>query len=109
MVWLIWLRVAPLPGCRVTPADGEPSLECALARPGPGELRPTELREALDAALQSYRQRVDEIEACVAFEPRDWHGANDPDGRVRAAAAAASASAGVHFASFGCRPPGSSA
>jgi hypothetical protein len=107
VIWLVWLRVAVLPGCKVTPDGGEPALECALSVPRPGELPPGELREALDAALRSHRYRVDEIEACVRFEPRDWHEGNDPDGRVRAAAAAASSQGGVRFASFGCRPPAS--
>lgn len=109
MIWLVWLRVAVLPGCKVSSEGGEPALECALSAPRSGELWPDELREALDAALLSHRYRVAEIEACVRFEPRDWHEGNDPDCRVRAAAAAASKKGGVHFASFGCRPPASPA
>jgi hypothetical protein len=109
VIWLVWLRVAALPGCKVTPDGAEPALECALSAPTSRELPSGELRETLDAALRSHRYRVAEIEACLRFDPRDWHEANDRDGRVRAAAAAASTKGGVHFASFGRRPPASSA
>jgi len=104
VIWLVWLRFAPLPGCKVTPEGGEPVLECALSAATAGEVR-----ETLDGALRSHRYRVAEIEACVQFDPRAWHAGNDPDGRVRAAAAAVSSHAGVHFASFGRGPPGPSA
>lgn len=100
MVWLVWLHVAPLPGCKVTPESGEPALECAVRAETPGDVH-----EALDTALRKHRYRVDEIEACVAFDPARWDDASDPDGRVRAAAAAAREQGGVQFASFGRASP----
>jgi hypothetical protein len=100
MVWLVWLRVAPLPGCKVTPETGDPALECAVRADTAADVRP-----ALDTALRRSRHRVDEIEACVAFDPASWDDANDPDGRVRTAAAAAREQGGVHFTSFGRGAP----
>lgn len=100
MIWLIWLRVAGFPGCKVTPATGSDALECALSADAPHDLG-----AILDAALRPHRYRVGELEACVAFEPDAWDDRNDPDGRVRAAAAAAREQGGVHFASFGRAPP----
>lgn len=100
MVWLVWLRVESLPGCRQVPLDGSDELECAL------ELAQVDgLRAALDEALRPHRHRVAEIEARLAFRAADWDDRSDPESRVRAAAAAARERGGVHFASFGCRPP----
>jgi len=100
MIWLVWLRVAPLPGCKVTPESGEPALECAVeAETAAG------VREVLDTALRRHRHRVDAIEACVAFDPAFWNDASDPEGRVRAAAAEVRERGGVHFASFGRSSP----
>ena len=99
MTWLVWLRVAPLPGCKVTPESGADTLECALEADAPDDVR-----ALLDAVLRPNRYRVAEIEACVRFDPLDWHSENDPDGRVRAAASAAREQGGVQFASFGRKP-----
>ena len=100
MVWLVWLRVESLPGCRQVPQDGSDELECAL------ELeRVDELRATLDEALRPHRHRVAEIQARLAFEATDWDERSDPESRVRAAAAAARERGGVQFASFGCAPP----
>ncbi|MEX2205548.1 MAG: hypothetical protein WEF50_04895 [Myxococcota bacterium] len=100
MIWLVWLRVAPLPGCKVTPENGADTLEGALD----AESR-EDVRALLDRALQRHRQSVAELEACIPFEPPAWNDRNDPDARVRNAAAAARAQGGVHFASFGRAPP----
>jgi hypothetical protein len=100
MVWLVWLHVAPLPGCKTTPESGDPALECAV-RAGTAE----EARAALDTALRRHRYRVDGIEALVAFDPAGWNDATDPDRRVRSAAAAALEKGGVQFASFGRAAP----
>jgi hypothetical protein len=103
VIWLVWLRVAPLPGCKVTPESGADTLECALEAESAADVR-----EILDHALHRHRHRVDGIEACVAFDPGAWNDANDPDARVRnAAAAVARDGGGVHFASFGRAPPDS--
>ncbi len=100
MIFLVWLRVAPLPGCKVTPESGDDALECALEVDAPECVL-----ERLDAALHRHRQRVRELEACVPFEPEKWTDANDPGARVRSAAAAVRAGGGVQFASFGRKPP----
>ena len=100
MIWLVWLRVAPLPGCKVTPEHGADTLECALEA-GAEE----DVRALLDGALHRHRQSVAELEACIAFEPAAWNDRNDPDARVRNAAAAAREQGGVQFASFGRKPP----
>ncbi|MGH9886453.1 MAG: hypothetical protein ACREBE_13040 [bacterium] len=99
MIWLVWLHVAPLPGCKTAPESGDPALECAVRAETVAEVR-----EALDTALRKHRYRVDEVEACVPFDPAHWDDAADPDGRVRAAAAAALGQGRVHFASFGRAP-----
>lgn len=101
MIWLVWLRVAPLPGCKVTPESGADTLECALE----ADAR-EDVRALLDEALHQHRQRVAELEACIPFEPAKWNDRNDPDSRVRSAAAAASKRGGVHFAWFGRNAPG---
>lgn len=100
MIWLVWLRVAPLPGCKVTPESDADTLECALDADS-GE----DVRGLLDRALHRHRQSVAELEACIPFDPSAWHDRNDPDARVRDAAAAAREQGGVHFASFGRAPP----
>ena len=100
MILLVWLRVEPLPGCKVTPEGGADTLECALEADG---LR--EVHALLDAALHRHRQRVRELEACIEFDPAAWDEHNDPDARVRSAAAAARERGGVQFASFGLEPP----
>jgi hypothetical protein len=100
VIWLVWLRIAPLPGCKVTPEHGADTMECALE----AEAR-DDVRMLLDRALHHHRQRVAELEACIAFEPADWTDRSDPDARVRNAAAAAREQGGVHFASFGKPPP----
>ena len=100
MVWLVWLRVESLPGCRQVPQDGSDELECALELGHVDELRST-----LDEALRPHRQRVAEIEAQLAFQATDWDDRSDPESRVRAAAAAARERGGVQFTSFGCAPP----
>lgn len=98
--WLVWLRVEPLPGCKVVPESFDPSLECALCAASAAEVP-----AALDRALARHRQRVAEIEACVAFDEREWNDANDPEGRIREAARAARDSGLPRFASFGRTPP----
>jgi hypothetical protein len=103
-IWLVWLRVEPLPGCKVVPEAFDPRLECAL--PAAGE---ADVPAALDAALARHRQRVAEIEACVAYREQDWSDANDPERRVRDAAEVARASGAARFASFGLMPPGPAA
>ncbi len=100
MIWLVWLRVTPLPGCKVTPESGSDALECALEAEAKQELR-----AILDEALRPHRYRVGELEACVPFDPGAWDERNDPDARVRSAAASAQRRGGVHFASFGQLPP----
>jgi hypothetical protein len=100
VIWLVWLRVEPLPGCKVVPESFDPSLECALPA-----ARAEDVPAALDRALARHRQRVAEIEACIPFDAARWSDANDPDGRVRAAAREALASGAPRFASFGRRPP----
>ena len=100
VIWLVWLRVESLPGCRQVPQDGSDERECAL------ELeRVEELRAILDEALRPHRHRVAEIQARVAFRATDWDERSDPESRVRAAAAAAIERGGVQFTSFGCAPP----
>jgi hypothetical protein len=100
MVWLVWLHVAPLPGCKMTPESGDPALECAVRAETEAEAR-----EALDTTLRRHRYRVDAIEAFLPFDPARWDDASDPDGRVRAAASAARERGGVQFASFGRASP----
>ena len=100
MIWLVWLRVEPLPGCKVVPESFDPSLECALPAPSAADVP-----AALDLALARHRQRVAEIEACVLFEARDWNDANDPERRVREAARAAREAGAPRFVSFGLMPP----
>lgn len=100
VIWLVWLRVAPLPGCKVLPESFDPRLECAL----PVE-RAAEVPAALAAALAPHRQAVAEIEACIAYDARAWSDANDPEGRVRGVARAAQRSGRAEFASFGMPPP----
>jgi hypothetical protein len=99
MIWLVWLRVAPLPGCKVTPESGADTLECALEAEAKEDVR-----TLLDRALHPHRQRVAELEACIPFDPSAWNDRNDPDARVRNAAAAAREKGGVQFASFGQEP-----
>lgn len=100
MIWLVWLRVEPLPGCKVVPESFDPRLECALEAASANEVP-----AALDLALARHRQRVAEIEACVPFVADHWPDAEDPEGRVRAAARAARDSGRPQFASFGRMPP----
>ena len=102
-IWLVWLRIEPLPGCKVVPESFDPRLECALPAASPEEVH-----AALDRALARHRQRVAEIEACVPFREGEWSDANDPDRRVRDAARAARARAAAQFAAFGCPPPAAS-
>jgi len=104
VVWLVWIRVESLPGCRQVPQPGSDELECAL------ELEHEEkLRATLDEALRPHRHRVAEIQAKLAFRATDWDDRSDPESRVRAAAAAAIARGGVQFTWFGCAPPATSA
>jgi hypothetical protein len=100
VIFLVWLRVAPLPGCKVTPESGDDALECALVADAPERVR-----EQIDAALHRHRQRVRELEACIPFEPEKWNDLNDPGSRVRDAAAAVRERGGVQFASFGQKAP----
>jgi len=93
MTWLVWLRAAPLPGCKVTPESGTDVLECALEADAKADVR-----ALLDAALHPHRYRVCELESCIALEPSAWNEHNDPGARVRNAAAAARERGGVHFA-----------
>ncbi len=99
MIFLVWLRIAPLPGCKVTPAAGDNALECAVWASSRAEVP-----EVLEAALHHHRYRLDELEACVEFDPAAWDARTDPDGRVRAAVDAARARRGVEFASLGRVP-----
>jgi hypothetical protein len=64
-------------------------------------LRRTRRRRARGAR----RRAGAEIEACVAFDPDAWSDAEDPDGRIRAAARAAGQTRAPVFASFGRMPP----
>jgi hypothetical protein len=100
VIWLVWLRVEPLPGCKVVPESFDASLECALPAGSADDVR-----AALDFALARHRQRVAEIEACMAFDARDWDDANDPECRIRDAARAARDAGAPRFASFGRMPP----
>ncbi len=100
MIFLVWLRVAALPGCKVMPESGADTLECALEAE-----TPEDVRALLDDALHRHRQSVAELEACIEFRPSDWNDANDPGRRIRKTASAAREHGGVHFASFGQKPP----
>ncbi len=99
MIYLVWLRVAPLPGCKVVPDAADDALECALEAAAPERVP-----ALLNDALHRHRQQVRELEACIPFEPDAWTDANDPDSRVRRAAEAVRTKGGVQFASFGRKP-----
>ncbi len=99
MVYLIWLSVAPLAGCRVVPQEFDPRLECSVSADSPESAR-----ELLEIALARDRYGIDAIEACVAYEAGSWGEAEDPGGAIRAAAAAAERSESPVFASFGRGP-----
>lgn len=99
MVFLIWMRIAPLPGCKVIPDGGANTLECVLSADGEADVR-----GVLDAALRKHRYRLETVEACVAFEPKDWHEHRDPQHAVRDAVESLRDRSGAVFVSLGPVP-----
>lgn len=93
------MRIARLPGCKVTPEPGENTLECVLSAADRAHVR-----EVLDAALAHHRYRLEELEACIEFDPKAWSGPSDLHGVVHATAQAVRESGGVRFVSLGRVP-----
>jgi hypothetical protein len=93
VIFLVWLRIAPLPGCKVIPDAGANTLECVVSAADASDVA-----RVLEAALHPHRYRLDTLEACVPYEPTD----GDP--RVHDAAASLAGKTGAVFLSLGPVP-----
>lgn len=99
MVFLVWMRIAPLPGCKVIPDAGANTLEGVVSA-----ATEADVPRVLEAALRHHRYRLDALEACLSYQPKEWDRLRDPDRRVRDAAASLDGRSGAVFVSLGPAP-----
>jgi hypothetical protein len=99
VVFLAWLSVAPLPGCRAPGAPEQAELECAVWAEARGEVE-----AILQRTLRSHRLQLAKLQSCAPYRHEDWEGARDPQGRVRELARRAAATRAPAYGSFGCGP-----
>jgi hypothetical protein len=99
VIFLVWMRIAPLPGCKMIPDAGADTLESVLSAG-----TESDVPRVLEGALQRHRYRLETLEACIAYDPNDWDDRRDPERRVRDAAELLRGKSGAVFVSLGPAP-----